>query len=38
MSRSLSRGDLFSALTVVIIWGLNFVVMKWALAPWQDSR
>ncbi len=32
MSRSLSRGDLFSALTVVIIWGLNFVVMKWALA------
>jgi hypothetical protein len=38
MSRSLSRGDLFSALTVVIIWGLNFVVMKRTLAPWQDSH
>ena len=31
MTRGLSRGDLLAALTVVIIWGLNFVVMKVAL-------
>lgn len=31
MSRGLSREDLFAALTVVTIWGLNFVVMKRAL-------
>ncbi|OYT98771.1 MAG: O-acetylserine/cysteine exporter [Burkholderiales bacterium PBB1] len=31
MNRGLSRGDLLAALTVVIIWGLNFVVMKRAL-------
>lgn len=32
MNPGLSRGDLLAALTVVIIWGLNFVVMKVALA------
>ena len=32
MSRGLSRGDLLAALTVVVIWGLNFVVMKRALS------
>jgi len=31
MNPGLSRGDLLAALTVVIIWGLNFVVMKVAL-------
>lgn len=31
MNRGLSRGDLLAALTVVVIWGLNFVVMKQAL-------
>ncbi len=31
MNPSLSRADLLTALTVVIIWGLNFVVMKVAL-------
>lgn len=31
MNRGLSRGDLLAALTVVVIWGLNFVVMKRAL-------
>lgn len=25
---ALSRGDLLRALAVVVIWGLNFVVMK----------
>lgn len=28
---ALSRGDLLRALAVVVIWGLNFVVMKWGL-------
>ena len=32
MTPRLSRGDLLAALTVVVIWGLNFVVMKVALA------
>ncbi len=32
MNPGLSRGDLLAALTVVLIWGLNFVVMKVALA------
>ena len=32
MNPGLSRGDLLAALTVVVIWGLNFVVMKVALA------
>ncbi|MBY0469416.1 MAG: EamA family transporter [Burkholderiaceae bacterium] len=32
MNRGLSRADLLAALTVVLIWGLNFVVMKRALA------
>ncbi len=27
-ARALSRGDLLRALAVVVIWGLNFVVMK----------
>ena len=31
MNRPLSRGDLLRALAVVIIWGLNFVVMKFGL-------
>ena len=31
MTPRLSRGDLLAALTVVVIWGLNFVVMKVAL-------
>ncbi len=31
MNPGLSRGDLLAALTVVIIWGLNFVVMRVAL-------
>ena len=31
MNPGLSRGDLLAALAVVIIWGLNFVVMKVAL-------
>ncbi|MDO9315773.1 MAG: EamA family transporter [Burkholderiaceae bacterium] len=31
MHASLSRGDYLAALTVVVIWGLNFVVMKVAL-------
>jgi len=26
-----SRFDVLSALAVVVIWGLNFVVMKWGL-------
>lgn len=32
MSASLSRADWVKALVVVVIWGLNFVVMKWGLA------
>lgn len=32
MNPGLSRGDLLAALTVVLIWGLNFVVMEAALA------
>lgn len=32
MSASLSRADWVKALVVVLIWGLNFVVMKWGLA------
>ncbi len=32
MNPGLSRGDLLAALTVVLIWGLNFVVMEVALA------
>lgn len=31
MNPGLSRGDLLAALVVVVIWGLNFVVMKVAL-------
>lgn len=31
MNRPLSRGDLLRALAVVVIWGLNFVVMKLGL-------
>ncbi|UOB04875.1 EamA family transporter [[Acidovorax] ebreus] len=32
MSTSLSRADWAKALVVVMVWGLNFVVMKWGLA------
>ena len=32
MSTSLSRADWAKALVVVVVWGLNFVVMKWGLA------
>lgn len=32
MSASLSRADWAKALVVVLVWGLNFVVMKWGLA------
>lgn len=32
MGPSLSRPDWAKALVVVVIWGLNFVVMKWGLA------
>ena len=32
MSMSLSRADGAKALVVVVVWGLNFVVMKWGLA------
>lgn len=28
----MSRGDWLSALVVIVIWGVNFVVMKWGLA------
>ena len=28
----MSRADWFSAIIVIVIWGLNFVVMKWGLA------
>ena len=28
----MGRADWASALVVVVIWGLNFVVMKWGLA------
>ena len=28
----MSRADWFSAVIVILIWGLNFVVMKWGLA------
>ena len=32
MSTSLSRADWAKALVVVVVWGLNFVVLKWGLA------
>lgn len=32
MSASLSRADWAKALVVIVVWGLNFVVMKWGLA------
>jgi O-acetylserine/cysteine efflux transporter len=28
----MSRADWLSALIVIVVWGLNFVVMKWGLA------
>ena len=28
----MSRADWFSAIIVIVVWGLNFVVMKWGLA------
>ena len=31
-SSGMSRADWFSAVIVIVIWGLNFVVMKWGLA------
>lgn len=30
-SKALSRTDWLCALTVIVVWGLNFVVMKWGL-------
>ncbi|MEG0558492.1 MAG: EamA family transporter, partial [Comamonas sp.] len=27
----MSRSDWFSAIIVIVVWGLNFVVMKWGL-------
>ena len=33
-----SGRDLFAALSVVVIWGLNFVAMKWALADFTPFQ
>ncbi|MEG1456428.1 MAG: EamA family transporter, partial [Comamonas sp.] len=33
-----SGRDLFAALSVVVIWGLNFVAMKWALAEFTPFQ
>ena len=31
-SAGMSRADWFSAIIVIVVWGVNFVVMKWGLA------
>ncbi|WP_159913677.1 EamA family transporter [Pantoea sp. 18069] len=38
MSVPFSGRDLFAALSVVVIWGLNFVAMKWALADFTPFQ
>ena len=34
----MSRPDWLSAIIVIVVWGLNFVVMKWGLAKLSLSQ